>query len=158
MISISTSQIFCSWKVIFHLRWPMTFLSLRFYDTLGLALGMNVLFWGIPRWTLEVVIQEVLWSIREFYLAIWSLPLTNVKFILTLDLRNEFPTDQTFRQFHNLNIELDFHWITSGFYGAFATGVACHHGTLTLPDTWTGRVSTRLFTLNTPRYFLDFSL
>ena len=24
----------------------------------------------------------------------------------------------------------------SGFHGAFATGVACHQGTLTLPDTW----------------------
>ena len=26
--------------------------------------------------------------------------------------------------------------IMSGFQGAFATGVACHQGTLTLPDTW----------------------
>ena len=26
--------------------------------------------------------------------------------------------------------------IMSGFYGAFATGVACQQGTLTLPDTW----------------------
>ena len=24
----------------------------------------------------------------------------------------------------------------SGFHGAFATGVACQQGTLTLPDTW----------------------
>ena len=26
--------------------------------------------------------------------------------------------------------------IMSGFHGAFATGVACQQGTLTLPDTW----------------------
>ena len=51
---------------------------------------MNVLFWGrgdfpvsysnrIPCGTLEIVIQEVLWSIRGSYWAIWSNPLTNVK-------------------------------------------------------------------------------
>ena len=33
----------------------------------------------ISRWTLENVIEEVLLSIRGSYLAIWSLPLTNVK-------------------------------------------------------------------------------
>ena len=34
---------------------------------------------GIPCGTLEIVIQEVLWSIRGSYWAIWSNPLTNVK-------------------------------------------------------------------------------
>ena len=34
---------------------------------------------GIPHGSLEIVIQEVLWSIRGSYTAIWSLPLTNVK-------------------------------------------------------------------------------
>ena len=62
----------------------------------------------------------------------------------------------------------------SGFHGAFATGVASQQGTLTLPDTWfrppfwdllmlqllrpiprTCHVFTRLFTSNTPWYFLD---
>ena len=66
--------------------------------------------------------------------------------------------------------------IMSGFHGAFATGVACQQGTLTLPDTWfrppfwdllmlqllrpiprTCHVFTRLFTSNTPWYFLDFA-
>ena len=46
MISISTSQTFRSWVVIFHLRQPMEFLSLNLYDTPGLALRMNVLYWG----------------------------------------------------------------------------------------------------------------
>ena len=46
MISISTSQTFRSWVVIFHLRQPMEFLSLNLYDTPGLALRMNVLYLG----------------------------------------------------------------------------------------------------------------
>ena len=65
----------------------------------------------------------------------------------------------------------------SGFYGAFATDVACQQGTLTLPDIWfrppfgtclcsncwdqiprTCHVFTRLLTLNTPWYSLDFAL
>ena len=45
MISISTSQTFRSWVVIFHLRQPMEFLSLKLYDTPGLAPRMNVLYW-----------------------------------------------------------------------------------------------------------------
>ena len=57
-------------------------------------------------------------------MAFW--PLTN----------SDFPTDQTFHQFHDLYTELDLHRIMSGFHGAFATGVASQQGTLTLPDTW----------------------
>ena len=49
---------------------------------------------------------------------------------------SDFPTDQTFYQFHDLYTELDLHRIMSGFHGAFATGVASQQGTLTLPDTW----------------------
>ena len=49
---------------------------------------------------------------------------------------SDFPTNQTFHQFHDLYTELDLHLIMSGFHGAFATGVASQQGTLTLPDTW----------------------
>ena len=49
---------------------------------------------------------------------------------------SDFPTDQTFHQFHDLYTELDLPRIMSGFHGAFATGVASQQGTLTLPDTW----------------------
>ena len=49
---------------------------------------------------------------------------------------SDFPTDQTFHQFHDLYTKLDLHRIMSGFHGAFATGVASQQGTLTLPDTW----------------------
>ena len=90
MISISTSQTFRSWVVIFHLRQPMEFLSLNLYDTPGLAPRMNVLYWRPGDFPVSysnrdtsrnawIVIQEVLWSIWGSYLAIWSIPLTNVK-------------------------------------------------------------------------------
>ena len=49
---------------------------------------------------------------------------------------SDYPTNQTFHQFHDLDTDFDLHRITSGFHGAFATGVACQQGTLTLPDTW----------------------
>ena len=51
---------------------------------------------------------------------------------------SDFPTNQTFHQFHNRDTEIDFdlHQIMSGFHEAFATGVVCQQGTLTLPDTW----------------------
>ena len=54
------------------------------------------------------------------------LPLTN----------SDFSTNQTFHQFYDLDTELDHHQIMSGFHGAFAKGVACKQGTLTLQDTW----------------------
>ena len=47
---------------------------------------------------------------------------------------NDFLTlDHTFRQFYDLNTELDLHRITSGFYGTFATDVTCQQGTLPPP-------------------------
>ena len=49
---------------------------------------------------------------------------------------SDFPTDQTFHQFHDLYTELDLHRIISGFHGAFATGVASQQETLTFRDTW----------------------
>ena len=49
---------------------------------------------------------------------------------------SDFPTDQTFHQFHDLYTELDLHRFMNSFHGAFATGVASQQGTLTLPDTW----------------------
>ena len=49
---------------------------------------------------------------------------------------NDFPADNTFHQFHDFDTELDLYRITGSFDGAFATGVACQQGTLTLSDTW----------------------
>ena len=89
---------------------------------------------------------------------------------------SDFPTDQTFHQFHDLYTELDLHRIMSGFHGAFATGVASQQGTLTLPDTWFRPIFWELlllqllrpdssnlpclystFHLEYPLYFLDFA-
>ena len=55
---------------------------------------------------------------------------------LPLTSYSDFPTDQTFHQYDDLDTGLDIHRITSGFHGAFATGVGNQQGTLTLPDTW----------------------
>ena len=50
--------------------------------------------------------------------------------------KNDFPADQTFQRFHDLDSGLDLHIIMSGFHGAFTMGVASQQGTLTLPDIW----------------------
>ena len=70
------------------------------------------------------LIQQYEVTLSRMLNDIW--PLTN----------SDFPTDQTFHQFHDLYTELDLHRMMSGFDGAFATGVASQQGTLTLPDTW----------------------
>ena len=89
IISISTSQTFGSWAVIFHLRRPKSFLFLSSYDTHRLTPRMNVLFWGPgdfqviysnrdTSWDAWNRHKEVIWSIRGSYSAKWSLPLSNV--------------------------------------------------------------------------------
>ena len=54
---------------------------------------------------------------------------------------SDFPTNQTFHQFYDLDTDFDLHRIMSGCHGAFATGVACQQGTLTLPDTGSSPLS-----------------
>ena len=142
MISIFTSQIFRSWVAIFQPRPPMASLFRSLYGMPGLAPRMDVLSWGrrdfqiasrtgIRQGTLEIVIEEVLWSIRGSYQTIWSFPLTNVKwhsvtwpYTMTTPYWSDFVPNSTF----NRNL--------SGFHRTFATGVACRQGTLTPPDTW----------------------
>ena len=89
----------------------------------------------ISRGTLEIVIQEVLWSIRGSYSAIWSLPLTNVKWH-----SDPWPTvtSQTIRL-----PPISWSWYRSWpsphkewFPWSIATDMACQQGTLTLLDTW----------------------
>ena len=62
MISISTSQTFRSWVVIFYLRRPMACLSFNLYDTPGLALRMNVLFWGQGDFPVSNSNRDTLWN------------------------------------------------------------------------------------------------
>ena len=61
-VSISTSQTFRSWVVIFHHRRPMACLSLNLYDTPGLAPRMNVLFWGPGDFTVSYSNRDTLWN------------------------------------------------------------------------------------------------
>ena len=62
MISISRSQSFRSWVVIFHHRRPLACLSLSLYDTLGLAPSMNVLFWGPSDFPVSYSNRDTLWN------------------------------------------------------------------------------------------------
>ena len=74
---------------------------------------------------------------RGFHCQIldWTVDFQFSKVLKSLT-NSDFPTKQTFHQFHDLDTDFDLHRITSGFHGAFATGVACQQGTLTLSDTW----------------------
>ena len=146
MISISTSQTFRSWVVMFHLHLPMTFSFLILYDTPGLAPHMNVLFWEPDDFPVSYSNRDTSWNAwnpqsgsfmvdtgilfsnmkspsRECWMTFW--PLTN----------SDFPTDQTFHQFNYIYTQFDLHRITSGVHGTVATGVACQQGTLNLPNT-----------------------
>ena len=88
-----------------------------------------------------------------------------------------FPTNQTFHQFHDLHTELDLHrlwvvsiehlkrvWHASRERTPLRTpGSVPHCGTCLYSNCWdqiprTCHVFTRLFTSNTPWYFLDFAL
>ena len=62
MISISTSQTFRSWVVIFRHRRPMACLSLNLYDMPGLAPRMNVLFWGPGDFPVSYSNRDTLWN------------------------------------------------------------------------------------------------
>ena len=127
---------------------------------------------------LEIVIQEVLWSIRGTYSAIWS-PLSRMlNNILTLDQqwllnRSDFPPNswpwyRAWVAWNSPNYEW-FPWSICNGCGMPA-GSAYPSGHLVRPlfgvclcsNCWdqiprTSHVFTRLFTLNTPWYFLDFA-
>ena len=62
MISISTSQTFRSWVIIFNHRRPMACLSLNLYNTPGLAPRMNVLFWGPGDFPVSYSDRDTLWN------------------------------------------------------------------------------------------------
>ena len=62
MISISTSQNFRSWVVIFHLLQPIAFLSLSLYDTPRLAPRMNILLWGQGDFPVSCSNRDTSWN------------------------------------------------------------------------------------------------
>ena len=79
----------------------------------------------------EILFNNIKPASHECYMTFW--PLTSCC---------DFLTDKISHYFHDLDAEHDLHRITSGFHGAFATGVACQQGTLTphptdpTPNTW----------------------
>ena len=86
---------------------------------------------GIRQGTLEIVIEEVLWSMRGSHQTIWSFPLTNVKWHSV-----NWPYTMTTPYWSNFVPNSTFYRILSGFHRTFATAVAYRQGTLTPPDTW----------------------
>ena len=166
----------------------MTFLYLILYYTPGRAPCMNVLFWGPGDFPVSYSNRDTSWNAwnrhSRSFMVDTGILFSNMKCPLTNDKWHSGPWPVTvtsqpirlFTNFHDLDTVLDLHRITSGFHGAFATGVACQQGTLTLPDTWFRPPFGDLlmlqllkaifpslpclfptFTLNTPRYFLDFA-
>ena len=173
------------WAILF--RQPMEFLSLNLYDTPGLAPHMNVLYWepgdfpvsysnrdtsrnawnrhsGSFMVDMGILFSNMKYPSHECKMTFWSL--TN----------SDFPTDQTFHQFHDLHTELDINrlwvvsmehlqrvWHASRERLPFRTpGSVPHCGTCLCSNCWdqiprTCHVFTRLFTSNTPWYFLDFA-
>ena len=132
---------------------------------------------GVPRGMLEIVIQEVLWSIRGSYSAIWSLPFTNVKWhsdpwptvtSQPIRLSTNFMTLLPIYTFNEL-------WVVSMEHLRRVVhaskerlpfripGSVPLFGTCLCSNCWdqiprTCHVFTRLFTLNTPWYsFFDFA-
>ena len=134
MISISTSQIFCSWLVIYHLRRPMAFLSLNLYDMPGLAPHMNVLFRGPGDFPVSYSKKDTSWNAwnrhSESFMVLncliqqYEFPLKNVNDIRTLD-QQWLSKRSDFHQFYDLDTELDLRRITRCFLGDFETDVSC---------------------------------
>ena len=148
MISISIQQTsFRSSVVIFHFRRPMAFSSLSLYDTPGIATRMNI-FLRTRRLSSKLLNKDTSWNAWHrhsgSFMVDTDILFSNMKSpshecLITfwpLTSYGDFPTDQAFHLFHDLETELYLRRITSGFSGSFATGVACQQGTLTLTDTW----------------------
>ena len=145
--SISTSQTFRLWVVIFNLRWPMTFVSLM-YDTPGLAPHINVLFWGqgnrqvshLNMNTSWIAWNRLSWSLRvDTGILFSNMKSPSHECLMTfwpMTCYSDFISDQTSHQFHDLDTELDLHRITRSFHGAIAMGLTYQQGTFTLPGTW----------------------
>ena len=184
MISVSTSQTFRSWVVIFNLRQLMEFLyeliryaracsSYECFILRARRLSSKLLKQGY-------LVERLKSSFRKFYGRYGDL-IQQYEVSLSRMLNDILILGQQWHQSDFPPIPWPWYraWpspIMSDFHGAFATGVACQQGTLTLPDTWfrphcgtclcsncwdqiprTCHVFTRLFTSNTPWYFLDFA-
>ena len=171
------------WHAI-DLRWKSLLCIYVWYGSVGSLVSWNSLSipylevtWGEPRGALEIVIQEVLWSIRGSYSVILSLPLMNVKchsdpWPTVTSKPKYFPPISwpCYRDWPSPNYE----WFSWSIYigCGMPAGNASPSGHLVpSPHFWTFlysnywhqiprpcHVFTRLFTLNAPWYFLEFAV
>ena len=141
---------------------------------------MNVLFWGPGDFPVSYSNRDTLWNAWNRHSgscwAIWSNPLTNVKWhsdpwptvtSLPIRLSTNFMTcipSLTFTELWVVSMEhLQRVWLASMERLPFRTlGSVPHFGTCQYSNCWdqiprTCHVFTRLFTSNTPWYFLDFA-
>ena len=164
----------------------MAFLSLSLYESPGLAPRMNVSFWGPDDFPVSYLNRDTSWNAWNRHSgsfmvdtgpssAIWSLPLTNVKWhsdhwptVTSQPIRLStnvmtFIPNLTFTELWVVSMDhLQQVWHTSRERLPFWTPDSVpFFGTCLCSNCWdqisrTCHVFTRLFTLNTPWYFLDF--
>ena len=147
MISISTSQTFRSWVVIFNLRQPMEFYLSTYTILPGLLLVWNVLYWGPGDFPVSYSNRDTsrnAWNRHSgsFMVDMGDL-IQQYEVSLSRMLNDILTLDQQWLSNQSDFPPISWPWyrawpspIMSGFHGAFATGVACQQGTLTTPDTW----------------------
>ena len=123
-------------------------LPFSLYDTAGRAPRMNVLFWGLGDFPVSYLSKDTSWNAWNRHSGSFrvdtGLLFSNVRSplswmlngILTIDQFQWFPNRSDFPPIFWLFYRAYHHRITSGFHGAFATGVASQQGTLTFSDTW----------------------
>ena len=161
----------------------MASLFRRLYDTPGLVSRMDVLSWGQS--DLQISFSNRNTS-RNAWNRHWASFMVDTG-ILSNNMK--FPSHRCWMTFFGLPYTMTtpcwsdfvpnwtFYRILGGFHRAFATGMACRQGTLTLPDTWSRPFGTcicstcwdqsffricryfyGLCSSNIPRYFLDLAL
>ena len=186
MISISTSQTFHSWVVIFHLHQPMAFLSLNPYDTPLACSSYECFILRARRLSSKLLkqgylVERLKSSFRKFYgrygdlIQQYEVSLTNVKWHsdpwptvttepirLSTNLMTLIPT-LTFIELRVVSMEhLQWVWHASRERLPFwTTSFVAHFGTCLCSNCWdqiprTCHVFTRLFHLEYPLVLSQF--
>ena len=105
---------------------------------------MNVLCWGTRNFPASYsngyLVERLKSSFGKFMVdtGIWFSNVKSPSNECLMPLRpspsySDVHTNQSFNQFYGLNTDLDLHWITNGFNGAFAMDEEYQLGTLTPP-------------------------
>ena len=121
----------------------MEFLSLNLYDTPGLAPRMNVLYWGPGDFPVSYSNRDTsrnAWNRHSgSFMVDMGIIFSNMKYPSHEMLNDILILDQQWLPNQSDFPPISWPWyrawpspIMSGFHGAFATGVACQQGTLTL--------------------------